>query len=157
MLVKQSHRPLIWQSIYIHSSIDGLIWLLNLWQYFSHERQYSCLSTELWSVPHYPRMCFLSIWHYNDVIMGAMASQITSLTIVYSTVYSGVDQRKHQRPASLAFVRGIHRWPVNSPRKGPVTRKMFAFDDVIMFIAFSVHTLIAPAQSDLYVWKLMYV
>ena len=62
--------------------------------------------------------------HYNDVIMGAIASQITSLTIVYSTVYSGTDQRKHQRSASLAFVRGIHWRPVNSPRKWPVTRKM---------------------------------
>ena len=61
-----------------------------------------------------------------------MASQITSLTIVYRTAYSGADQRKHQSSASLAFVRGIHRWPVNSPRKGPVTRKMFPFDDVIM-------------------------
>ena len=70
--------------------------------------------------------------HYNDVIMGAMASQITSLTIVCSTVYSGTDKRKHQSSASLAFVRGIHRWPVNSPHKGPVTRKMFPFDDVIM-------------------------
>ena len=46
--------------------------------------------------------------------------QITSLTIVYSTVYSGADQRKHQSPASLAFVRGIRRWPVNSPHKWPV-------------------------------------
>ena len=61
-----------------------------------------------------------------------MASQITSLTIVYSAVYSDVDQRKHQSSASLAFVRGIHRRPVNSPHKGPVTRKMFPFDDVIM-------------------------
>ena len=64
--------------------------------------------------------------------MGAMASQITGLTIVYSTVYSGVDQRKHQSSASLAFVRGILRWPVNSPHKWPVTRKIFPFDDVIM-------------------------
>ena len=70
--------------------------------------------------------------HYSDVTMGAMASPITSLTIVYSTVYSGADQRKHQSYASLAFVRGIHRWPVNSPHKWPVTRKMFPFDDVIM-------------------------
>ena len=70
--------------------------------------------------------------HYNDVIMCVMASQITSLTIVYSTVYSGADHRKHQSSASLAFVRGIHRWPVNSPHKGPVTLKMFLFDDVIM-------------------------
>ena len=50
--------------------------------------------------------------HYCDVIMGAMASQITSLKIVYTAVYSGADQRKHQKPASLAFVRGIHRGPV---------------------------------------------
>ena len=64
--------------------------------------------------------------------MGAMASQITSSTIVYSTVYSGADQRKHQSSASLAFVRGMHRWPVNSPHKRPVTRKMFPFDDVLM-------------------------
>ena len=41
-------------------------------------------------------------------------------------------QRKHQSSASLAFVRGIHRWPLKSPHKGPVTRKMFLFDDVIM-------------------------
>ena len=61
-----------------------------------------------------------------------MASQITSLTIVYSTVYLGADQRKHQSSASLAFVLRIHRSPVNSPHKWPVTRKMFPFDDVIM-------------------------
>ena len=70
--------------------------------------------------------------HYSNVTMGAMPSQNTSLTIVYSTVYSGADQRKHQSSASLAFVRGIHRWPVNSPHKWPVTRKMFPFDDVII-------------------------
>ena len=65
--------------------------------------------------------------------MDAIASQITSLTIVYSIVYSDADQRKHQSSASLAFVRRIHRGPVNSPHKWPVTRKMFSFDDVIMF------------------------
>ena len=64
--------------------------------------------------------------------MSTIASQITSLTIVHSTVYSGADQRKHQSSASLAFVREIHRGPVNSPHKGPVTRKMSPFDDVIM-------------------------
>ena len=72
--------------------------------------------------------------HYNDVIMGVMASQIASLAIVYSCVYSDADQRKHQSSASLAFVRGIHRSPVNSPHKGPVTRKMSPFDDVIMMM-----------------------
>ena len=70
--------------------------------------------------------------HYSDVIMGPKGSQITSLTIAYSTVYSGVDQRKHQSSVSLAFVRGIHRSPVNSPHKWPVMRKMIPFDDVIM-------------------------
>ena len=70
--------------------------------------------------------------HYNDVTMSKIASQITSLTIVYSTVYSGPDQTKHQSSASLAFVWWIHRGPVNSPHKWPVTRKMFPFDDVIM-------------------------
>ena len=62
---------------------------------------------------------------YGDVIMSAMASQITSLTIVYSTVYSGAVQRKYQSSASLAFVWGIHRWLVNSPHKGPVMRNCF--------------------------------
>ena len=65
--------------------------------------------------------------------MSLMASQITSLTIVYSTVYSGADQRKHQSSAWLAFVREIHRGPVNSPHKWTVARKMFPFDDVIMY------------------------
>ena len=65
--------------------------------------------------------------------MDTMASQITSLTIVYSTIYSVVEQRKHQSPASLAFVRAIHRWPLSPPHKGPVTRKIFSLDGVIMF------------------------
>ena len=64
--------------------------------------------------------------------MGGMASQITSLMIVYFTVYSSIDQRKYQSSASLAFVRGIHRWSVNSSHKWPVTRKTFPFDDVIL-------------------------
>ena len=70
--------------------------------------------------------------HYGDVIIGAIASQITNLTIFYSTVYPDADQRKHQSSASMAFVWGIHRGPVNSPHKWPVTRKMFPFDDIIM-------------------------
>ena len=65
--------------------------------------------------------------------MGPMAFQTTSLTVVYSAVYSGADQRKHQSSASLAFVRGIHRGPVNSPHKWPVKRNMFPFHDVIMW------------------------
>ena len=67
--------------------------------------------------------------------MGSMASQITSLTTVYSAVYSGANQRKHQSSASLAFVRGIHRRPVNSPYKWQVTQ-MFPFDDVTMALLY---------------------
>ena len=80
---------------------------------------------------HFLRMCKGSnrlrhtYQHYGDVIMSAMASQITSISMVCSTVCSGADQRKHQSSASLAFVKGIHWWPVNSPHKRPVTRKRF--------------------------------
>ena len=69
---------------------------------------------------------------YSEVIMGMMASQITSLMIVYSTIYSDADQRKHQSSEPLAFVWGIHQGLVNSPHKWPVTWKMFPFDDIIM-------------------------
>ena len=77
--------------------------------------------------------------------MGARASQIASLTVVYSTVYTGADQRKHQSPASLAFVRGIHRWRMNSPYKWSATRKMFPFDDVIMLVNY---ISLSPYGSD---------
>ena len=58
-----------------------------------------------------------------------MASQIIGVSIA---ACSGADQRKHQSPASLAFVIGLHRWPVGSSHKWPVTLKIFPFDDVIM-------------------------
>ena len=89
-----------------------------------------------------------SLFHYTDVIMGAIASQITSLTIVYSTVYSDADQRKHQSSTSLAFVRGIHRWPVNSLHRWPVTRNMFPFDDVIICLIIC----IIISAMDIYYW-----
>ena len=78
------------------------------------------------------RCCFLILTHYRDVIMSTMATQITSVSTVWSIVCSATDQRNHQSSASLAFVGGIHRWPVNSPHKEPVTRKIFPFVDVIM-------------------------
>ena len=65
--------------------------------------------------------------------MGAISSQVTGGWIAYSSVCSGVDQSKHQRSISLAFVREIYRWPVNSPCKGPVTRKIIQFDHFIMY------------------------
>ena len=72
--------------------------------------------------------------HYSDVIINAMASQITGFSIAYSIVCPGADESKHQSSASLAFVRGTHRWPLDSPHKAPVKRKMFPFDDVIIII-----------------------
>ena len=93
----------------------NLIWI-------SHECNWDSYALDMKPIFH----------HYDDVIMSEIASQITSLTIVYSTVHSGADQSKHQSSASLAFVWEIHRWPVNFPHKWPVTRKMFPFDDVIM-------------------------
>ena len=86
--------------------------------------------------------------HYNDVITDAMASQITGLSVVCLTVCSGADQRKHQSPASLAFVRGIHRWPVNSPHEGPVMLKMFPFDDVIMKRRSSLLVIYLPSNAE---------
>ena len=65
--------------------------------------------------------------------MGAITFLITSLNIVYPTVYSGADQRKHQSSASPAFVQGIHRWPVISPQRAS-KGKMFPFDNAIMNI-----------------------
>ena len=63
--------------------------------------------------------------HYIDVIMTTIASQITSLTVVYSTVYSDADQRRHQSSASLAFVWGIHRDRWIPRTKGQLRRNCF--------------------------------
>ena len=71
------------------------------------------------------------LFHYCDVIMGAVASQTTSHTIVYSTVYSDSDQRKH---FAKHRVTGLCVGNSPGPHKRPVTRKIFSFDDVIMFI-----------------------
>ena len=94
---------------------DGLFWgnrnnCITICHHFSTLRWHRDLEVSL--TEKVPSL----LWRHN----GEMASQITSLTIVYSNVHSGADQRKHQSSASLAFVRGIHRWPVNSPHKGPV-------------------------------------
>ena len=97
--------------------------------------------------------------------MRVMAPQITSLPTVYLAVYSGVYQRKHQSPASLAFARGIHRGPVNSPHKTPVTREMFPFDDVIMIksiLSIIFHTIYRALISAYlfllwWLWEYVYV
>ena len=118
-----------WRGLSLQFPI-GHPWLRKFWS-----KTYPWLRRISWSWVHLHdfKEFQAKYFHYNDVIMETMASQITSLTIVYSTVNSGADQRKHESSASLAFVRGIHRGPVNSPHKWPVTRKMFPFDDFIMF------------------------
>ena len=70
---------------------------------------------------------------YSAVKMGVMTSQITRVSIVCSTECSGADQRKHESSTSLAFVRGIRRWPMNSPHKGPVKWKMIYLKFWIVF------------------------
>ena len=79
-----------------------------------------------WSIPSGMTL------NISDVTMGHMTYQITGISTVCSTMRSGAYQTKYQSSKSSFFVRGIHRWPVNSPHKGPVTRKMFPFDNVIM-------------------------
>ena len=109
-------------------SLQPLIYRSLIWYFISSLK--STLSSN--AIP----TCQPKMSHYNgDVILGAISSQITSFTIVYSTVYSGTDQRKHQSSASLPFVREIHRSSVISLHKCLVTRKMFPFDDVIMTVA----------------------
>ena len=99
---------------------------VDLYHLFSYILQGPFSGTEVikWKYPRKKGVKLAPVWHYNDVIMNVMASRIIGLTIVYSSIYSGADQRKHQKSSSsLAFVRGIHRWPVNSPHKRPVTWK----------------------------------
>ena len=137
--------------LYVLSCYCAHIWFIKCTHYESYMRVITCwvawthiaalVRESAWrrrtgdKPLHEPKMTlFVSKFHYTDVIMDTKASQITSLTIVYSVVYSDADQRKHQSSASLAYVRGIHRGPANSPHKWPVTWKMFPFDDVIMFM-----------------------
>ena len=86
-------------------------------------------TSHLISDPHWPSTTPFhmdkSSGHYTDVIMTTIASQITSLTVVYSTVYSDADQSKHQSSASLAFVWGIHRDRWIPHTKGQLRGKCF--------------------------------
>ena len=118
----------------LYRPVPEKYWCYYLYLYCSTLCAIICVNHPQWvNRQDVPRPCAAaSLQYYSDVILGAIASQVTNLTITCSTVYSDADQRKHQSSASLAFVRGIHRWPVNSPHKWPVTRKMFPFDDVIM-------------------------
>ena len=113
---------------------QGLLFLTRSTCVIVDARSHTCKSHDF--IPRYDinvENTPMRAYHYSDVIMGTIAYQITSLMTVFSAVYSDAGQRKHQSSASLAFLRWIHRWLVNSPQKWPVTRKMLPFDDVIMF------------------------
>ena len=99
---------------------------------------YKLLSTHFFSATMILRKIYLKsccghvamplLWRHNG--RGSVSNDQPAS--VYSTVHSGADQRKHRSSASVAFVRGSPRWPVNFPHKWPVTRKMFSFDDDTM-------------------------
>ena len=125
------------------------IWNLNMMKIFPLPRKRLCnVWVHILIVALLRLTIPVRVTHYTDVIMDTIASQITRLTIIYSTVYSDADQRKYQSSASLAFVRGIQRWPVNSPHKWPVTQKMFPFDDVIMLLRLTIPVRVTIKLSD---------
>ena len=131
--VNAMRRKQIFVGKYIPSSMLRAMLLSNTCRWISLREKTDVYMYISLSIPSdVSAMLVVALPHYNDVIMGPIVSQIASLTIVYSIVYSDADQRKYQSSASLAFVRGNHRFPVNSPLKWPVTQKMFLFDDVIM-------------------------
>ena len=115
-------RPIIWTNAQSNKLLWKFNWNSNI---FIEENSFESVVCECEIAAFLPRPLR---WRHN----GRDSVSITSLTSVFSTVYSDADQRKYQSSASLAFVRGIHRGPVNSPHKWPVTRKLFPFDDVIM-------------------------
>ena len=136
----QSHEIHLVAALHVAYPKRSIPCLLMLWQrqkpghqqvwYWHNKPGYSAFSIRRVSSPSIGHHCnpFTLQWRHN----GRYSVSNTSLAIVYSTVYSGTDQINHQSSASLAFVWGIHRRPVNSPHKWPVTRKIFPFDDVIM-------------------------
>ena len=112
----------IWCIIYIYSYI--------LFGYKFHRNMF--IGDHFTTKHRSPNRRQVASLHYSDVIMGAMASKITSLTIVHSTVYSGADQRNIKALRHWPLCEGFTGDRVNSPYKWPVTRKTFPFDDVIM-------------------------
>ena len=115
-------RPGYWSHILANGAdlVVSVLWCQNT---FTYTQCSGCYVNNIFMINHL---------HYDDVTMSKMASEITSVSIVYWNICSNVDQRKRQSSASLAFGGAIHRWPGNYSHKGPVTRKIFPFDDVLM-------------------------
>ena len=98
-------------------------------------RRHLCIETARRSTP-FPPSC--DFWHRQKFIKSLQwchngRDGISNHQPYHCLLNRLLDQRKHQSSASLAFVRGIHRWPVNSPHKWPVTRKMLPYDDINMW------------------------
>ena len=158
-----------WQSINIWSCyltvwiVSDITRNIGLWYhdclvyYVIFYCQYRCTmcGSVMQTKSHLRKLLYMQDTH----MLITIASQITDISIIYSTVCSGADQGKIQSSASLAFVRGIHRWPVISPQKGSVTRKMFPFEGVIMKVNFAtiLDSIYAETtvkfQSDWTVWN----
>ena len=116
----------VWMSLPVNSNEGRNRQMVNTWTFLiTTLSSWNCLSQK----PNYSQEVQIHEtfywWHYIDVIMTTMASQITSLTVVYSTVYSDADQRKLQSPSSLAFVWGIHRDRWFPRTKGQLRGKCF--------------------------------
>ena len=97
---------------------------------FWHPPELGSLLNNLYKIPLAHASFPLAHWAKFSLALVSGRALVFQSVFVYSIVHSGADQRKHQNSGSLAFVQGIHRWPVNSPHKWPVTRKMFSFDDI---------------------------
>ena len=139
LLIPASDSCFWHQSLHMCLSLQVIGGYMIYWCYSSAFSMVIWTQCEFIKLPRHETHYFIielinksSISHYSDIIMSMMVSQVTSSTNVYSTVYSGTDQRKRQSSMSLALVRGIHQSPVNSPHKGPVMWKMFPLVDIIM-------------------------
>ena len=97
-------------------------------------------------------------WHHDE---RDGVSNHLCLDCLPNRLFRRRSNKKNQNPASLAFVREIHRWSVDSPHKGPVTREMFIFDNIIMVCAVREQTIMSPCGVtwpqwvDIATWRLL--
>ena len=127
------HFEMLFAKFWLFSSVPNTwLWGYDLMGWHKVSSFHQWWSRKWHAGPGQNETHFVSWIHHSDVIISETASLITGVSIVDSTFCAGADKRKQKSSASPAFVRGIHRWSVNSPHKGPATWKIFPFDDVIM-------------------------